>query len=67
MAIDLTKLLKRLTGVGGWKQIDGPDTRCGVDYWFKSGGHEAYINIDQDHMTITADDDVVHEGDVLEK
>ena len=37
-----------------WEFLDGPDSRCGVDYWLKHKptGKEAYVNDDQGHVTV---------------
>ena len=54
--------LKKITGIDGWKAATGPDSRVGVDYWYRAEKHDAYINIDQGAMTISVDGDVVFEG-----
>lgn len=38
-----------------WEAIDGPDSRCGVDYWFRNRltGEEAYVNDDQGAITVS--------------
>ena len=59
---DFPAFLKRTTGIGGWKEVSGPDSRVGLDYWYRVGRHEAYINVDQGHMTVSVDEDVVYEG-----
>jgi hypothetical protein len=40
-----------------WEFLDGPDSRCGVDYWLrhKPTGKEAYVNDDQGHVTVDCD------------
>jgi hypothetical protein len=40
-----------------WEDLDGPDSRVGVDYWFRhrTTGAEAYANLDQDHLTISVE------------
>jgi hypothetical protein len=47
-----------------WESTDGPETRCGVDYYFahRSSRSEAYINCDQGYVTITVDDENVFSG-----
>lgn len=39
-----------------WESIDGPESGCGIDYWFrnKKTGREAYVNEDQGDFTIDA-------------
>jgi hypothetical protein len=63
---DFNGLLAALTGTRAraWKSQNGPDTRCGVDYYYAhSGGKEAYINIDQGHFTVSVDGETVFSGD----
>jgi len=56
--------LEQLTGISGWESVDGPKSGVGVDYWFiASGGHRAYVNIDQGHRTICVDGEPVLEQD----
>ena len=40
-----------------WESINGPDSRVGVDRYFKdtSSEREAHVNNDQGHITITVD------------
>jgi hypothetical protein len=54
--------LKRITGIGRWKEVNGPDSRVGLDYWYRAGRHEANINVDQGHMTVSVDAEVVYAG-----
>lgn len=37
------------TPASQWEVLDGPDSGCGVEYWFKhkKTGQEAYVCIDQ--------------------
>lgn len=43
-----------LTGDTSWEYADGPESGCGIDYWFvNSKGHEAYANNDNDYITIS--------------
>jgi hypothetical protein len=59
---DFPAFLKRITGIAGWKEMNGPDSRVGLDYWYRAGRHEANINVDQGHMTVSVDKEVVYEG-----
>jgi hypothetical protein len=62
-------MLAALTGTRAraWKAQNGPETRCGVDYYYgHSQGIEAYINIDQGHYTISVDAETVFAGDPAE-
>lgn len=63
---DFEKILENLTGKENWLELNGPDSGCGVDYWYKSGTAEAYINIDQSHCTISVDEEVIFSGELSE-
>jgi hypothetical protein len=41
-----------------WDVLDGPDSGVGVGCWYRhrGSGLEAYLNLDQDHPTISVDD-----------
>ena len=62
VCFDFQAFLKALTGTSGWKEIQGPDSGVGLDYWYRAGKHEANINLDQGHLTVSVDQDVVFEG-----
>lgn len=69
VTFDMEGLLAALTGTRAkaWKQQSGPDTRCGVDYYFAhSSGKEAYINVDQGHFTVSMDGETIFSGDPTE-
>lgn len=59
---DFPAFLKKVSSVEGWQEVRGPDSDVGLDYWYHAGKHEAYINLDQGHMTVSIDQDVVFEG-----
>ncbi len=66
VSYDMEGLLAALTGTRAkaWKSQNGPDTRCGVDFYYAhSSGKEAYINVDQGHFTISVDGDTIFSGD----
>lgn len=66
---DLEGLLAALTGTRtrAWKPQNGPETRCGVDYYYAhNSGKEAYINVDQRHFTISVDGETIFSGDPTE-
>ena len=46
------------------EDLDGPDSGVGVDYWYRhrTTGSEAYLNADQDHLTISVDGERVYNG-----
>ncbi len=54
------------SSVDDWKDLDGPDSGVGVDYWYRhrQTGAEAYLNLDQDHLTISVDDERVFDGEL---
>jgi hypothetical protein len=66
---DFVKLLEKLTNTRGWYETDGPESRCGVDYWYAVSKdylddyQEAYINIDQTAITIEVNGEVVFQTD----
>lgn len=61
---DFKQLLKDFGDEGPWKEVNGPDSRVGVDYWFVSkSGSEANINIDQDVLTLTIDGEMVYSSE----
>ncbi|HEV2392280.1 MAG TPA: hypothetical protein VG146_07950 [Verrucomicrobiae bacterium] len=47
-----------------WQVLDGPDSGVGIDYWFRNTetGAEAYLNLDQDHLTISLDEERIYDG-----
>ena len=61
--ISYEKAIAKLTGTraNSWENIDGPDTHCGVDYYFehRSKKTEAYLNNDQGYITISVDGEQV--------
>jgi len=47
-----------------WKPQNGPETRSGIDYYYRhSSGQEAYLNLDQIHLTISVDAELLFSGD----
>lgn len=55
------KVLCNETGTkpSDWEEMEGPESGCGVDYWFvnKKTGEEAYVNDDQGHITVNLGED----------
>lgn len=69
VSFDMHGLLAALTGTHAkaWKSQGGPDTRCGVDYYYAhSSGKEAYINVDQGYFTVSVDGETIFSGDPTE-
>jgi hypothetical protein len=52
------------TLVDDWEDLDGPDSGVGVDSWYRhcGTGKEAYLNLDQDHLTISVGDRRVYDA-----
>lgn len=52
------------TAPDDWQTMDGPDSGVGIDYWFRNTGTgaEAYLNLDQDHLTISLDEERIYDG-----
>ncbi len=52
------------TSAKEWEALDGPDSRVGVDYWYRhrKTGAEAYVNLDQEYLTISVDGEKVFDG-----
>lgn len=54
------------TSADGWESLDGPDSGVGVDYWYRhrGTGKEAYLNLDQAHLTISVDDQRIYDAEL---
>lgn len=54
------------TSPNDWEDLDGPDSGVGVDYWYRNirTGVEAYVNLDQDHLMISVNDQRVYDGEI---
>lgn len=69
VTLNLPGMLAALTGTRAreWKLRDGPDSGCGVDYYYgHRQGNEAYINIDQGHFAISVAGETLFTGDPAE-
>src|SRR6516164_8070230 len=66
ISFDLVGLLHYLSGKQGWEEVNGPDSRCGLDYWYRAGDSEAWANIDQTWITVWIDEQQVYSGDYEE-
>lgn len=68
VTLNLPGMLAALTGTRAreWTFRDGPDSGCGVDYYYARRGNEAYINIDQGHFTIHVAGETIFTGDPAE-
>lgn len=57
--------LLKMTGDDSWEESDGYDTGVGLDYYYENDdGQVAYINVDQDYMTLNIDGDERYSGGV---
>jgi hypothetical protein len=54
------------TSADDWESLDGPDSGVGIDYWYRhrGSGAEAYLNRDQDHLTISVDGQKLYDSEV---
>ena len=69
VTLNLPGMLAALTGTRAreWKLRDGPDSGCGVNYYYgHRQGNEAYINIDQGHFAISVAGETLFTGDPAE-
>ena len=63
VTFNLVAMLEKLTGLHHWTEVRGPDSGCGLDYWYKSGRHVATINVDQSYLIILLDGETICAGD----
>jgi hypothetical protein len=54
------------TSTDNWETLDGPDSGVGVDFWyrFRGAGQEAYLNLDQDHLTVSVDGKRIYDAEL---
>jgi hypothetical protein len=54
------------TSADDWESLDGPDSGVGVDYWYRhrGTGKEAYLNLDQHHLTVSVGDQRVYDAQI---
>jgi len=61
MTIDYPRMIADLTGTDAdeWNDAEGPDSRCGEDFYWQhdDGGRNARVNVDQGSVTITVTDE----------
>jgi hypothetical protein len=50
--LDFVTLLARLTKKKRWVLLEQQDSGTGVDYWYEHGKTTAYINQDQNWLTV---------------
>lgn len=62
---DFPGILDYVTGLNKWEEMQGQDSNNGLDYYYKTKdeSHEAYINLDQNCMTVEVDGEVMYSGD----
>lgn len=71
MTFNFQGLLAALTDTRAkaWHEEDGPDSGCGLDYWYRHWSYGlVYINVDQGQVKISQcyTDEVLYEGDLAE-
>lgn len=49
-----------------WEALAGPDSGVGVDFWYRHApsGKKAYLNLDQDHLTVSVGGEKLYDGHV---
>jgi len=54
------------TSADDWESLDGPDSGVGVDFWYRhrGTGKEAYLNLDQDYLTLSVDGAKLYDAEV---
>ena len=54
------------TSADDWESLDGPDSGVGVDYWYRhrDTGKEAYLNLDQYHLTISVAGQPIYDAEI---
>ena len=54
------------TSADDGESLDGPDSGVGIDYWYRhrGSGAEAYLNRDQDHLTISVDGEKLYDAEI---
>ena len=66
VTLNLPGMLAILTGTRArdWEAQNGPDSGCGVDYYYAHRrGEEAYIHVDQGHFTVSVAGETIFTGD----
>lgn len=72
VSFDFKGLLAALTGTRAraWMEDEGPESGCGLDYWYSHRKYKGgvYINVDQGLVKISdcATDEVLYEGMLAE-
>lgn len=65
VSFDFQKMLAAITKTRpeDWQEVWGPDTGCGLDYWFEHrDGRSAYLNVDQTWLSISIDGEQILSG-----
>ena len=54
------------TSADDWESLDGPDSGVGVDFWYRhrGTGQETYLNLDQDHLSISVTGQQVYDAQI---
>ena len=64
--LDLVTLLARLTKKKRWALLERQDNGTGMDYWYTYKETTAYINLDQNWLTVNEGGESYFEGTVEE-
>jgi hypothetical protein len=64
--LDFVPLLARLTKKKRWVLLEQQDSGTGVDYWYEHGETTAYINQDQNWLTVNVGGEEYFVGTVEE-
>ena len=46
VSFDIPGMLAKLTGITAWTEFDGPDSGCGLDYWYDGAVTENLDDLD---------------------
>jgi hypothetical protein len=70
LTFNFPEFLESITEYKGWEEVSGPDSRCGIDYWYECTDedgehHSVNINIDQGEMKVIdiEQDETIWQGD----
>ena len=64
--LDFVTLLGRLTKKKRWVLLEQQDSGTGVDYWYEHGETTAYVNHDQNWLTVNVGGEAYFVGTVEE-
>ncbi len=47
VVFDFPAMLAKLTGIADWTEFDGPDSGCGLDYWYDGATTESSDDLEE--------------------